>query len=304
MTKVELEMIKQYLDHSKSFSNYFGLFCRLYSMTTENIYDFLKKYDLNGKKILTVAGSGDQRLNAYLLGAKDVTCFDINPLTEMHMMLKDQCIKRFSLDDFLYFFGYGYGKEFDKNFLLSSRLFNEIKNELDDYTYEFFDYIINGSINYSPKDIYFEGENLDVLEKLNGYLSFDNYERLRSILKGKKVDFIDSNVDTLPDRLCGEKFDMILLSNISDYTHHIYDKDDLENYRILIDRLMDNLNLYGIMQVGYIYSYYSRGEDVSNFHVNKNRQEYFPTSIFHSCFVPSYYNDGSYDKVITYQKLK
>ena len=98
--------------------------------------------------------------------------------------------------------------------------------------------------------------------------------------------------------------DMILLSNISDYTHHIYDKDDLENYRILIDRLMDNLNLYGIMQVGYIYSFYGRGEDVSDFHVNKKRQEYFPTSIFHSCFVPSYYNDGSYDKVITYQKLK
>ena len=58
------------------------------------------------------------------------------------------------------------------------------------------------------------------------------------------------------------------------------------------------------MQVGYIYSRYGRGEDVSNFHINKYRHESFPTSVFHSKFVSSYYNDGTYDKIITYQKLK
>ena len=46
---------------------------------------------------MTVASSGDRRLNAYLLGARNVTCFDINPITLLHMNLKDTIITNLSL---------------------------------------------------------------------------------------------------------------------------------------------------------------------------------------------------------------
>ena len=299
MTKVELEQIKELLK-DRSFANNFGMFCRLYNMTTENIFGFLNNYDLKDKKVLTVAGSGDQRLNSYLLGARDVTCFDINPLTELNMELKDRALETLCLDEFLDFFGIVNGY-YDENSVLDFRLFDKFSILLDSDTYDFYNYVIQ---NNKGKDIYFDGDNLDVLEKMNGYFNYENYLKLQNIIKNKNIKFIDTDVHSLPDRLNGEKFDMILLSNISDYTHHIYSEDDLKHFRELIDRLMDNLKLYGIMQVGYIYSRYGRGEDVSNFHINKYRHEYFPTSIFHSKFVNSYYNDSSYDKVITYQKLK
>lgn len=299
MTKVELEQLKELLKDS-SFANNFGMFCRVYNMTTENIFDFLNNYDLRDKKVLTVAGSGDQRLNSYLLGASDVTCFDINPLTELNMELKDRALETLSLDEFLDFFGIVNGY-YDENSVLDFRLFDKFSILLDSDTYDFYNYVIQ---NNKGKDIYFDGDDLNVIEKMNGYLNYENYLKLQNIIKNKKIKFIDTDIHSLPDRLNGEKFDMILLSNISDYTHHIYEEDDLKRFRELIDKLMDNLKLYGIMQVGYIYSRYGRGEDVSNFHINKYRHESFPTSVFHSKFVSSYYNDGTYDKIITYQKLK
>lgn len=299
MTKKEIDDLKKYLENN-TFTSYFGMFCKLYSMTTENIYGFLSKYDLRDKRILTVAGSGDQRLNAYLLGASDVTCFDINPLSELHMELKDNAIKALDYEEFLDFFGI-VSKLYDKNSILDFRLFDKLGILLNSDTYDFFDYIIKNKKN---SEIYFEGEDLDTLEKMNGYFNVEGYNKLKNIIKTKSIDFIGGDVCSLPDRIRGEKFDMILLSNISDYTHFMYKDDGLLEYRELIDRLMDNLNLYGILQVGYIYSMYARGDDVSNFHFNKNRYVYFPTSIFHSNFVDSYYNDGTYDKIITYQKLK
>lgn len=299
MTKVELEQLKELLKDS-SFANNFGMFCRVYNMTTENIFGFLNNYDLRDKKVLTVAGSGDQRLNSYLLGASDVTCFDINPLTELNMELKDRALETLSLDEFLDFFGI-VNDYYDENSVLDFRLFDKFSILLDSDTYDFYNYVIQ---NNKGKDIYFDGDDLNVIEKMNGYLNYENYLKLQNIIKNKKIKFIDTDIHSLPDRLNGEKFDMILLSNISDYTHHIYEEDDLKRFRELIDKLIDNLKLYGIMQVGYIYSRYGRGEDVSNFHINKYRHESFPTSVFHSKFVSSYYNDGTYDKIITYQKLK
>ena len=189
----------------------------------------------------------------------------------------------------------------DKNNILDFRLFDKFSILLESDTYDFFNYIIQ---NNKGKDIYFDGEDLNSLEKLNGYFNIDNYYKLKDIIRHKKIDFIDTDIHSLPDRLNGEKFDMILLSNISDYTHHMYKEDDLKHYRELIDRLMDNLNLYGILQVGYIYHRYGRGEDVSRFHINKYRSEYFPYNMFHTVTFGSYYCDGTYDKAITYQKLK
>ena len=84
----------------------------------------------------------------------------------------------------------------------------------------------------------------------------------------------------------------------------LYPDRCLERYKDLIYQLMGLLNLYGIMQVGYIYNRYSRNSDVSRFHINVFRNEYFPTDTFHTMFVNSYYADGTYDKVITYQKFK
>lgn len=300
MTKKELEDVKRFLLKTKNFRYDFGNYSKMYSMTTENIAGFLNNYDLKNKKILTVAGSGDQRLNAYLMGANDITCFDVNPFCELHLDLKDTAIKTLSYEDFINFFGINNNER-----LLNKDIFDKFKSYLEYDTYYFYDFIINNLSNIGPKSIYYDFDNkLSLMKVINNYISPDKYNKLANILRKEKLNFLNINVDNLSDELNGEKFDFILLSNISDYTNFMYPDNDLEKYRDLIDKLIDNLNLYGVIQVGYIYNRYSKYSDISRFHINAIRQEYFPTDIFHTVFVNSYYNDGTYDKIITYQKFK
>ena len=104
MEKEYLEKLKSYFECTGRLSSTFGDYSKVYSMTTENIYSFLHNYDLKDKSVLTVGGSGDQRLNAYLLGARNVTCFDINPLVYEHLKLKDDAIRTLNFEKFLNFF--------------------------------------------------------------------------------------------------------------------------------------------------------------------------------------------------------
>ena len=300
---MELNELKEYINYNGKLNNEFGKYSKLYSMTTENIYGFLKNYNLQDKKILTVAGSGDQRLNSYLMGSFSVSCFDINPLVLYHLRLKDELIKHVNFEKFIKFFGI-YTKKYGNYYKsLDSKIFNELKDYLDEDTYNIFNYFIESNINY--KKIYFDFENdLNILSNMNNYLTNDNYDKLRNIIKNKEIDFINSDLISLPNKIKDKKYDMILLSNISDYTHKMFLSNDLKRYRELIDKLTDNLNLYGILQVGYIYSDYSKKLDVSDFSIKKERQKYFPTDLFHTTLVNSYDNINEYDKVITYQKLR
>ena len=45
MDKAYLLKIRDYLEKHRSLGNDFGEYSKLYSMTTENIYGFLNKYD-------------------------------------------------------------------------------------------------------------------------------------------------------------------------------------------------------------------------------------------------------------------
>ena len=52
--------------------HYNSEFSRIYSFTTENIAGYIEYFDLNNKNLLTIGSSGDQILNAFYNGAKDI----------------------------------------------------------------------------------------------------------------------------------------------------------------------------------------------------------------------------------------
>lgn len=304
-----LKQVINYINNCGELCDNFGSFSKIYSMTTENIYGFLKNYDLKDKRVLTVSGSGDQRLNAYFLGAKNVTCFDINPLTKFHMEMKDKAIVNLNFEKFINFFDIysrRYGTYYEP---LDYRLFDAFKAKLSDETRIFFDYVIN-STDVQDYNIYYNlGNNLDMLKNANGYLNPDGFDKMKKIMKDKKVEYIETEIEELPYIIKGEKYDMILLSNISDYIHSIYGVDGLRYFRETIDKLADNLELNGVMQVGYIYTTdaatsNSLSFDISRFSIKEDREEFFPSDIFHSVFVDSYYGSNFKDEVITYQKIK
>lgn len=305
MNKEYLISAKKHLEKYGHLNPDFGTYSKIYSMTTENIYGFLKNYDLKNKKVLTVAASGDQRLNCYLLGASNVTCFDINPLAKLQLNLKDEALINLNYEKFIKFIGIYSKKYGDYYKTLDDQIFEELKDKIDFETYLLFNYIINENKNIKPRDIYFPFENeLDKLIKMNNYLEQDSFNKLKKIMGHKKIDFIESNIKDLPDKLNNEKYDLILLSNISDYLYEIYPTQQLLKYRELIDSLYTHLNLYGTIQVGYIYSSYYKCEKTSRFINKESREKIFPSKDFHSVIVNSYYENNTYDKVITYQKLK
>lgn len=124
--------------------NEFGDFYKSYLLTTENIKDFLEPYCLQNKNILTVAGSGDQMLNAYLMGAKNVTCFDINSLALYQVRLKKEAVCALEYEEFLSFFLLEFGHIFDR------QLYCKIAPGLDTKTRDFYDYLYQ---NYSNEEI-------------------------------------------------------------------------------------------------------------------------------------------------------
>lgn len=277
----------------------FGEYSKIYSMTTENIGGFLQCHSLQDSNVLTVAGSGDQMLNSYLLGAKNVTCFDINPLAFYQVSLKKAAVSSLSYQEFLEFFFPEFGN------LFNIKSFNKLANNLDYDTYDFFNYLYSkyNSSQILEKIYYDFIPNLAHMKKMNLYFDEVSYNKLGNILKDKTISFINSDVTLLNNYLSNNTYDMIMLSNISDSIQNIWPNDPLNNFKNLIYSLSEHLNLYGTIQVGYIYNYYSTKQN-GIFSWKKERQAVFDTREFHTNFVCSYDDTNRKDAIITYQKTK
>lgn len=296
-----INKVNYILENNSNLSNDFGELSRIYLMTTENIRGFLECNDLNDKNILSVAGSGDQMLNAYLMGAKNVTCFDINPLAFYQVKLKKAAVCTLSYQEFLDFFFHQYNKIFDKE------LFDKISEKLDKDTCDFFNNLFKmySSSEIVDKIFYRFKPDLIKMQAMNIYLEQDNYNKLASILEEKDISFIQSNVTELNNKLSINTYDMILLSNISDSIKNIWPSDSLKRFKELIELLANYLSNYGIIQVGYIYGYNEFYNREYNLFKNKDlRQSVFTTDKFHSIYVKSYEDYAKTDCVITYQKIK
>ena len=134
---------------------------------------------------------------------------------------------------------------------------------------------------------------------MNGYLNEPQYLKLWSIIKDKEISYIESGINTLASKLNNRRYDLILLSNMSDYINRMYD-DPLKDYRHLIDSLTDCLKPNGIIQIGYIYNH--RHRYISDFTIDRKRKRYFPTNEFHTIMVDSFDIPNDKDKIIIYQK--
>lgn len=62
--EINLDIIDHILNNNYELSRDFEKYGKIYLNTTENIAGILEGLDIKGKKVLSVAGSGDQMLNA------------------------------------------------------------------------------------------------------------------------------------------------------------------------------------------------------------------------------------------------
>lgn len=248
MVMENLEKAKSMLNKNKLDDN---LFMRIYSFSTENVNSYMKYFNLKNHSLLTVGSSGDQILNAYNNGCRDITLIDVNPFAPYYIYLKIAGIISLDYQEFQqFFFKYIGLKTNYKRYSLE--LFNKLSNNLKALDYDSF-YFFNEIFNkYSREKIsdYLMNDdenNYRVIKSINNYLhDEESYNKTKKILKDIYFKYINENIFNFNSNL---KYDNIFLSNLCSC-----EGVSLFDLRDLIKKLNDNnLNNYGSILFAYIW---------------------------------------------------
>ena len=100
------------------------------------------------------------------------------------------------------------------------------------------------------------------------------YCEIQKSIKLTSFKFITNDFIQLPK----EKYDLILLSNIADYSHKIFNGDYLEEFKNnYVKKGMEFLTIGGIMMFAYIYDFENSGESYKRNKINlpEIRKQYF-----------------------------
>lgn len=222
-------------------SEKFTSISKIYSFTTENINGYFNFLDFKNKNVLTVSASGDHIINAFYKGAKTVTAFDINYLALIFTELKLVAMQYFNYEDFLEFFLINDKNNMNKNInALNYENYTKLRKFLSynaiivlDKLYKEFNnngYKFRNSYVFNNK----YDNNLLKIES-NMYLKSElEFNKAKENIKDKEIVLLNSsytniNLNKLPNP---ESYDIILMSNISDYIKDIYNikSNYLEKY--------------------------------------------------------------------------
>ena len=271
------------------------VYMKIYSFTTENINGYIDLFDLYNKSLLTVGSSGDQILNSYYNGARDITLLDINPFAKYYVNLKIAGIISLTYQEFQEFFFKWINKEYN-NKRYNLNLFKKIKKNLKAIDYEsyyFFQHIFK---NYKRDIIsnFLMNDDLcidKVIKETNNYLkNEESFNKLKKILNNISFKFINKDIFTYQS---SNKYDNIFLSNLCT-TVNLYEYRDL-----LIKLKNNNLNINGAMLILYLWNINYNSNEI-NF---EWKQVYnMPgTRFLLKDFITEYYNITGIDD-ITYNK--
>lgn len=177
----------------------------IYNTATEEIDHFMPKLDVEDKKVLTVAGSGDQLLTCALNGAKSVDAFDINPLQIYFTKLKVSALKALGVGEF--------NDYFYKKLMFSRSLYNKVRDYLDNSTRTFFDSLYKNDLESKFYRL-MANENMDdSFSIIPSYTKEENYYITRNNLEKMDIRYITSDLLKIHKKTKKE-YDVIMLSNI------------------------------------------------------------------------------------------
>ena len=226
-------------------------FSKIYPFTTENISGYIDYFDFDNKSLLTIGSSGDQVLNAFYNGARDITLFDINEYAKFYVYLKIAAIMSLSYKEFkAFFFRQGVTPFIRNQHMFSPDLYNKIKDNLRLLDYESFLFFDELFTLYEPTNIrerlFDDDEDRNkVIKGFNNYLKDEmSYNRLKSVIR--KISFKYVYGDIFTDDI-DRSFDNIILSNLCT----IKSIEQLKELLIRLDK--NNLNRGGSIQLGYLW---------------------------------------------------
>ena len=241
-----------------------GVFNYVYPVTTENIAGYLK-YANNLSTVLTVAGSGDQLFNCIYYGAREVTLFDVNPITYYLIGLKMAMLTK-SRREFIDFFITADAswdvyspKFFEESMYLSIR--DLLSDDVRKFWDTFYQWLHDNNCTPQGSELFRHIKySRAVLLEANAYLASDEaYKETANRMTSVEIRYIDCTLTDLPNRLSeGIKFNTVLLSNISDYVRGAFGVTDgaasLDAYEVFLeDMRKTHLAFGGQIFFAYIY---------------------------------------------------
>lgn len=227
----------------------FSMYSPCYKFSNENLSGYYPMFNIMGGDVLTVCGSGDQVLSAFLYGASRVDCFDSNMLTYYNLMLKAYCVKNLDYEDFLAFFGLAYYNWNMKNF------YDGFKENIDNNNIRvFFDLLFDNYI--SINNIYNNNETCypENLVSSIPYLNEEKYYKLKESIDISRINFVLCDLFDIYKHY-NNKYDFINFSNICDYVDNL-----ISFYGFIDDTRSNHLNDNGGIIVNYAWSrpYYDK----------------------------------------------
>ncbi len=186
----------------------------VYLFTNENISGSFDRFDMRGKRVLSVASGGDHVFECLLAGASLVDTFDINYAQKVIVELKSRMIKSLPYEDFMDFF---FDKKhfFDKNIL--KPIWNDFSHELSLYMDW---YYCMGDC--APRRMFMYGKSMCQGYDKNKISYLSSPEKYNTLALNmitntpQNINFVHTNLRKLAG-LYNQKYDFILLSNIFDY---------------------------------------------------------------------------------------
>lgn len=228
---------------------------KVYPFTTENLAGYMKHLNLENKKILSITGSGDHILNSFYYSANSVIGFDINYLASLFAELKFNALRKLDFENFKkYLFA-------ESNKSMDFEIYKRIREDLSESCLSFFDSLY-GDYDFKGADLRkgklfnkrFDFDDLRI--RSNPYLfSEQGFEKTKSNIKDKDIYLINSNIRDLPSKL-EENFDVVLLSNLADYSQQIYPNNQ-DHFGLFCNEILlpfkNHLNKGGIICSAYVY---------------------------------------------------
>lgn len=297
----DLKKAKELIENNGYYRNEKELFNMIYPFTTENIKDMLSCFDLKDKACLTVLGASDQVFDMYLMGAKSVTAFDVNPLAKYLFYLKKAGIEALTKEEYLDYFCYvkyhrnfcHYDSSSFSNKAFSKETFEKIVPFLKGDAYKFWTELYNsydGLKVRKCRHLFSPDENMrSTLENTIYYLDDKAFEKVKEISPSIKITFVNKNIK---DLILSKNYDFMHFSNLIQYASSLFSNQNfyeimfkkttyeekimlLQRFRDLIMKYKDNLNDNGVMIIGYIYSIFKEDDNIAIFD-KKIRDEVFP----------------------------
>lgn len=287
----EIDKIMSSIENANT-SSKFSHVSSLYSFSTENL-EYMKYINFTNKDVLTVGGSYDQAINAYALGAKSVHNIDMNYRAQFYGELKHIALKHLSYSEYLKFF-------MRSQYALQYDVYTSLKPYLSSQTALFFDTAYKVLGNTIRESYLFNNINDNMQDKINNSSYLIN-EHAFNHAKEKLQHFVwhTQSVDNIIDT----SYDIILLSNIADYSHTMFPNDHQHTEKFkqyIVLPWLEKLKPHGCIMFGYVFDAHNifhsdKRNEFNNEKIRQNLYENIPGYDLKEIVVSSAIKDALHD---------